>query len=125
MQLTEDLPGHEVVESPGSRVGQKFQAAGGKLLPNEGQVFVNMLAPDTMVELVSCFQIAKVTRPLLSVTKITEKGEVDVICKKDTALLVLAETQEVLATFHKKGGPYVAMMKVGNPRWQGFTRPGC
>ena len=121
----EDLPGHEVVESPGSRVGQKLQAAGGKLLPNEGQTFVNMLAPDTMVELVSCFQIAKVTRPLLSVTKITEKGEVDVICKKDKALLVLAETQEVLATFHKKGGLHVAMMKVRNPRWQGFTRPGC
>ncbi len=119
-----DLPGHTVEESPGSRVGQKFQGAGGKFIDNEGQTMVAMLAPESAVELDCCFQIAKVTRPLLSVTKITEKGIVEVVCKKDMAQLVEAKTRRVLATFHRQNGLYVAMMKVKNPKWSGFTRPG-
>ena len=35
-----DLPGFGVVDSPGSRAGQNFQAAGGKLIANEGQVLL-------------------------------------------------------------------------------------
>ena len=39
-----DLPGYQVTESPGSRAGQKFQAAGGKFIDNEVQ-FQALMAP--------------------------------------------------------------------------------
>ena len=56
-----DLPGFVVEESPGSRVGQQFQAAGCKLTGNEGQTQIVMLAPGSKNELVCNVQIAKVT----------------------------------------------------------------
>jgi hypothetical protein len=119
----EDLPCHVIEESPGSRAGQQFQAAGGKLIPNEGQAIVEMLAPGTDSELVCSIQIAKVTRPLLSVTKMTESGKISVLCKKEEAL-VLDENNKVLARFTRKGGLYTAIMRVRNPRFQPFPRPG-
>ena len=117
-----DLPGFVIEESAGSRAGQKFQFAGGKLIDNERQVQIAMLAPGTNQELICNVQIAKVTRPLLSVTKMTESGKVKVVCTKD-----VAEIQDlkgkVLASFEKSGGLYVAMMRVRNPRHQPFGRP--
>ena len=117
-----DLPGFVVEESAGSKAGQKFQAAGGKFIDNEGQVQITMVAPGTNQELVCNVQIAKVTRPLLSVTKMTESGKVKVLCLKD-----VAEIQDmkgnVLASFKKAGGLYTAMMRVRNPKFLPFGRP--
>ena len=117
-----DLPGFVVEESAGSKAGQKFQAAGGKLIDNEGQVQITMVAPGTNKEMVCNVQIAKVTRPLLSVTKMTESGKVKVLCLKD-----VAEIQDikgnVLASFKKAGGLYTAMMRVRNPKHLPFGRP--
>ena len=71
-------------------MGQQFRAAasGAKPIDNAGQATVDMLTPDTNVELECCFQIAKVTRPLLCVSRITETGLVDVLCKKDKAMMM-------------------------------------
>ena len=118
-----DLPGFVVVESEGSKAGQNFQAAGGKLIANEGQVLLSMVAPGSDCELTCNVQVAKVTRPIFSVTKMTESGKLSVLCKKDVAV-ILDEKQKVLATFHRSGGLYVATMKIRNPRFQLFTRPG-
>ena len=67
-------------------------------------------------------QIAKVTRPLLSVTKLTDSGKVKVVCTKD-----VAEIQDlngkVLASFEKSGGLCTAMMWVRKLRHQPFGRP--
>ena len=117
-----DFPGYEVMESEGSRNKQKFQAAGGKLIDNEGQAKLVMLCPGVDRELTCNVQIAKVTRPLLSVTKMTESGKVTVLCKQDVAE-VLDQNGKLLATFQKSGGLYVAMMRVRNPRFQPFPRP--
>ena len=119
-----DFPGFDVTESDGSRAGQKFQAAGGSLIENEGQVSALMTAPGSPIgtELQFCFQIAKVTRPLISVTKMTEKGELQILCKKDEAL-VLDSKNRTVAKFARKGGLYVAVMKVRNPRFSHFPRP--
>ena len=73
-------------------------------------------------ELQFCFQIAKVTRPLISVTKMTEKGELQILCRKDEAL-VLDSKNKTVATFARKGGLYVAVMKVRNRRFSHFPRP--
>ena len=118
-----DLPCHVIEESPGSRAGQQFQAAGGKLIANEGQAVVEMLAPGADGELVCSIQIAKVTRPLLSVTKMIESGKISVLCKRDEAL-VLDESNNVLARVTRKGGLYTASMRVRNPRFKPFVRPG-
>ena len=84
---------------------------------------VHMLAPGGQAgELHSCFQVAKVTRPLLSVTRMTANGTLSVLCKKDEAL-VLDAKQKVVARFTRSGGLYTCMMKVKNPRFQPFARP--
>ncbi len=117
-----DFPGCFVVESAGSKAGQHFQAAGGKLIPNEGQAHIQLFAEG--IEMAMTVQIAKITRPLLSVTKMTESGEISVLCKKDEAL-VQNSKGKTLARFHRKGGLYVCMMKYRNPKFrgEGFVRP--
>jgi hypothetical protein len=120
-----DFPGYEVEESPGSRAGQLFGCAGGKSLENEGQMTINMVSPLEGTPIQLCTQVTKVTRPLLSVTKITEDGKLRVMCDQVKAVVVDL-SGKVLATFNKKNGLYVCMMKVRNPRFkskQPFPRP--
>ena len=87
---------------------------------------VNMVSPEEETEIALCTQVTQVTRPLLSVTKkMTENGKLEVICRKDKAV-VQDLKGKVLATFNKKHGLYVCMMKVRNPRFgnnQPFPRP--
>ncbi len=111
-----DFPGCNVVGSPGSKAGQQFQAAGGKLIPNEGQATIALLGLGG-IEMAMTMQIAKITRPLLSVTKMTESGELSVVCKKDAALVMDAQGKTI-ATFNRKGGLYVSIMKYRNPRFK-------
>ena len=92
------------------------------MIDAEGEMFVTMLAPGCGDgEFLSCFQAAKVTRPLLSVTKLTDSGQLHVICKKEEALVIDSQ-QRVLAIFKRNGGLYTAKMKVKNPRFQPFHR---
>ena len=98
-----DFPGYEVEESPGSRAEQQFGCAGGKSLQNEGQMTINMVSPLEGTQIKLCTPVTKVTRPLLSVTKITEDGKLKVVCDQVKAVIVDI-SGEVLATFHKKLG---------------------
>ena len=119
-----DLPAHQVLASAGSKAGQQFGCAGGKLVANEGECKVHMLAPGGgAFELELDMQIAKITRPLLSVTQMIRHGTISVLCKREEAL-VLNEQNETVAVFKKKGGLYVANMRVRNPRFKApFGRP--
>ena len=121
----EDIPGYAVEESPGSKAGQQFLPAGGKAIDNEGQVNIVMHAPSgeaTSSELLSCFQVAKVTRPLLSVSRICSKGTLEVVCKKDAAYI--QDTKgNVVAKFEKRGGLYVADVAIRNPMHPSFIGP--
>ena len=120
-----DFPGYEVVESPGSKAGQHFGCAGGKSLLNEGQMTVHMVSPLEETAISLCTQVTQVTRPLLSVTKMTEDGKLEVLCRRDKAV-VRDLKGKILATFPKKNGLYVCMMKVKNQRYrhnQPFPRP--
>jgi hypothetical protein len=40
-----DVPGHKILDSPGSLRGQQFKGAGGHVMANEGQIVLKMLAP--------------------------------------------------------------------------------
>ena len=119
-----DLPGFVIRESAGSKRKQNFQAAGGKLIPNEGEtdVFILSNAADGPCELVACMQIAKVTRPLLSVSKITEGNRLKVLCDHEAAYIMNLQGK-VLARFGRNGGLYTAMLKVKNQKFKPFTRP--
>ena len=119
-----DLPGFCVRESAGSRKKQNFQAAGGKLIPNEGEtdVFILGNGQDGICELVACMQIAKVTRPLLSVSKITEGNKLKVLCDHEGAYIMNLQGK-VLVKFARNGGLYTAVLKVKNPKFEPFTRP--
>ena len=92
---------------------------------NEGQITVDMVSSIEGTAIKLCTQITKVTRPLLSVTKLTEEGKLKVICDQVKAVIVDLQNK-VLATFPKKNGLYVCTMKVRNPKYrprQPFPRP--
>ena len=74
-----------------------------------------MVAPELGKELACTLQVAKVTRPLLSVTKITESGKLHVVCRKDVAM-ILDDKQQVLAKLHRSGGLYTAIIRLRNPQ---------
>ena len=73
----EDAPGYLVSECPGSRRGQNLNVGNGERLPNEGQVRLRMEAASGeghVTPVQSTFQVAEVSRPLMSVPKICDQG---------------------------------------------------
>jgi hypothetical protein len=118
-----EIPGCEITESPGSRAGQQFQAAGGSLIDNEGQAILMLVPPDedTNSPASICMQVANVTRPLISVPKLTEGDKLAVI-RKEKEALVKTPSGQLAARFKKKGGLYVCLMRIMNPKWTAFNR---
>ena len=119
-----DAPGYEafVAESPGSKRGQRYVVGNGGRVPNEGQLVLNLehevKAGDPSM-LRSTFQVAEVTRPLMSVSRICDLG-LKVVFDKDEALVVNAESKTV-ARFERRGGLYIARMRLKPP--EGFPGP--
>ena len=84
-----------------------------------------MLAPSgegRQCELSTVFQVAKVTRPLMSVSKICRDGKYDVLCRQDKAFVLSKGTQNVIAEFERQNGLYVSTVQVRNPKVSGFHR---
>ena len=77
---------------------------------------------DTTTAIAVNMQVAKVTRPLISVPKLTQGDKLQVVCKEHEALVKTAGGQ-LAARFRKKGGLYVCLMRIKNPRWKPFHRP--
>ena len=73
------------------------------------------------------FQVAKVTRPLLSVSKICDAGYV-VRFTSDMAVVEDEKGKEV-CRFVRRGGLYIAKMQLRNPNFRAkastFVRPGA
>ena len=63
----EDTLGYLLEPSPGSRRAQMFMMQYGNKIPNEGQTTLQLGAVGQNSEVKSTFQIAQVTRPLMSV----------------------------------------------------------
>ena len=122
-----DAPAYQVMESPGSKIRQHFLAAGGAKLPNQGQMTLAMMFPveDGETEVESTFQVAEVSRPLFSVSKVCDAGY-DVIFNKKCAKIVNSKGVGV-GVFQRQGGLYVAKIRVRNPKAkpsEGFGRRG-
>ena len=92
----------------------------GGTIPNLGQAMLNLTDTCADRDLQSTFQVAAVTRPLMSVGKMCDAGHT--VTFNDVMAVVYAKDGSELARFHRtNGGLYVAKLKLRNPA--GFTRP--
>ena len=110
-----ETPGYCVVESPGSMRKQKFIVGNGHKIPNKGQVHLNLEADggSGASAIGAIFQVAAITRPLMSVSKICDQ---DLICTftKEKAS-VTNKNGEIICEFVRRGGLYVANMRLKRP----------
>ena len=112
----QDAPGYSLRESEGSRGGKGFIVGNGERLPNEGEVHLNLEAPDGRgggQAMRSTFQSARVTRPLMSVSQICDHGFTCVF-GKDRAT-VLDDKNQPRFVCERRGGLYMAPMKLKAP----------
>jgi hypothetical protein len=118
-----DAPGYQVQESEGSRHGKGFVVGNGERINNEGEVALNLDAPDGRggsQPLRSVFQSAKVTRPLMSVSQICDNGYT-CIFDKNKATVVDQQMQPKFVC-ERRGGLYLSPMKLKAPT-SPFGRP--
>ena len=119
-----DAPGYAnfLGEPPGSKRGQEFLVGNGAEVPNEGQLTLNLEANcggGKQNQIKSIFQVAEITRPLMLVSRICQLGHNCVFDAEKAE--VVTKSGVVLCTFQRKGGLYVAQMKLKSP--EGFQRP--
>jgi len=122
-----DAPGYACVLHPsaGSQRGQKFVVGNGERVSNRGQIKLRMKSKGEDGFLMnSVFQVAEITRPLMSVSRICDQ---DMVCifEKDHAR-VLDPDGNVVARFERDGGLYTCTMKLRRPEArnsESFPRP--
>ena len=110
-----DAPGYVIQESLGSKCGQGFLVGNGERVPNIGEVHLSL---ETLGEdahrLTSTFQVAKVSRPLMSVGRLCDAG-MKVEFEKNKAS-VIAPDGSVACVFERQGsGLYLAKLKLMHP----------
>ena len=115
-----DSPGYLLQESAGDKRGQEFLMGDGGTIPSLGKKQLNLSDNAAGSDLQSIFQIAAVTRPLMSVSKICVEGR-GITFNNDCAV-VRSKDGAKLCCFHREptGGLYVAKLKLRNPA--GFGR---
>ena len=117
-----DCPGYATEESPGSSRGQCFVVGDGGKLANMGQRNLNMEPlNDSRIAMSSCFQIARVTRPLMSVGKICDNG-LEVKFTDSQAVVSNKEGVQICVFERKPGGLYLCKFRLKRPT-SSFTRP--
>ena len=111
-------PMYAVEESAGSKARQNFVTAGGGRLPNRGQVKLNLRADNGKKgrDVRMTFQVAKVTRPLLSVSKICDAGFT--VKFSSTMASIIDQKGKEVCRFMRRGGLYVATMQLRNPKFR-------
>ena len=111
--------------SEGSRRGQCYMSANGAKLPNLGEKHFSMVTTEgNLAE--ATFQVAEVTRPLCSVTKICDRGNRVVFSAEGGYIENLATG--VQTSFMRQNNVYVMEMYVEEPSAaattaSGFARP--
>ena len=114
----EDIPGYHVGDSAGSRRGQEFLMGDGGTIPNLGENRLNL--SEDGKDLQSVFQIAAVTRPLMSVGRICDQGH-DIKFNSKMATVHSVDGSELCRFQRQSNGLYVAKLKLRNPL--GFGGP--
>ena len=124
MDAQMDAPGYRISESEGSRQGKGFVVGNGERINNEGEVALNLDAPDGQggaQPIRSVFQSAKVTRPLMSVSQICDNG-FRCVFDKDKATVIDANNQTKFVC-ERRGGLYLSPMKLKAPTPFGRPEP--
>ena len=116
-----DAPGYSAAESEGSRTGAGFLSASGQKIANEGQLVLNR-EDDVGSTFSSTFQVAKVSRPLWSVSYIADQGSETTF--NEVCAIIRDKKGRQVARIPRRGGLYVGKMKLRNPRKAGFGRQG-
>ena len=123
-----DVPGYaqSVEPSPGSSRGQRFIVGNGDRVKNQGQVKLRMKGKNAEGLLMnSVFQIAEITRPLMSVSRICDQ-DLRCVFEKTHATIETPDGKTV-ARFERDGGLYTCTMKLRKPdaknSTSGFGRP--
>ena len=122
-----DAPGYAAVlhPSPGSQRSQKFVVGNGDRVANQGQIKLRMKSKaDDGILMSSIFQVAEITRPLMSVLRICDQG-MSCIFEKTHARVVDGHGNTV-ARFERDGGFYTCTMRLRRPEARnetGFARP--
>jgi len=124
----DDIPGYSIEESAASRAGKGFVAANKQVIANEGQAMLNLMAGDRKMK--STFQVAKVSRALMSIGKICDQGHKVIFDKNEGK--VLDSNGKMICKFVRRGGLYVMDVKLMAPpghragvKKAGFARPGA
>ena len=109
--------------SPGSKAGQGVIVGNGVRVPSDGQSLLNLQASGKSGNSVSTmFQVAAVSRPLMSVGRLCNNG-MDILFKKDRADLLAPDGNVILSVGRQVCGLYVAKLKLKRPT-NGFSRQG-
>ena len=90
MDVESDAPGYVITESPSSQRGGGFIVGNGERVPNDGQSSLILEANARLGEsqqFRSTFQAARVTRPLMSVSKICSNGFRCVFDKREAQII--------------------------------------
>ena len=110
-----ETPGYCIVASPGSERRQNYVVGNGHKIPNQGEIHLNLEKDigGNSKQLSAVFQVAAIRRPLMSASKICDQ---DLVCTFDkTKATVSNERGEVVCEFLRRGGRYVANMKLKRP----------
>ena len=121
-----DFPGYEVQPTDDSRAGRGFNVADGKSIPNKGEAVPQFELDGENGEkhnLQSKFQIAKVSKPLRSVSMICDAG-FDVLFTSTEASVRDPTSGKTVCKYLRQGGLYTGEMRLRNPLHPSFGRPG-
>ena len=112
----EDVEGFPILPSRASKKGLGFVAANGATIPNLGEAKVGMKEPGGR-SINSIFQVAEVSRPLYSVSRICDEGCGVHFCASHATV---TKGGVEIAKFPRQNGLYVTEMTLQPP----IERPG-
>ena len=95
-------------------------------MDTEGQILLEMLAPleqGEFNEVDVTWQVTDVCRPLLSVSKVCDKGQHTVTFDAKRAI-VRDSRGRIVCMFHRKGNLHIGRMKIKNPAHPRFVGQG-
>ena len=111
-----DAPGYGrfLTESDGSRRKQNFIVGNGQKVPNDGQLLPNLESDaEGNRKIKSTFQVAEVSRPLMSVSRVCDQGMTCTLT--DSHAPVLDNTEMTVVKLERRGGLYIARMRLKPP----------
>ena len=110
-----DVPGYLVEASMGSRCGQGFLVGNGERVPNAGQAHLSLQTDgEIQNNITSTFQVAKVSRPLMSVGRLCDVG-MQVAFDKNQAKVIAPDGAVACVFERQSGGLYLCKFRLKQP----------